>query len=284
MLIYQARVNNPVSAARPSPTRRRRRQRPSRSSSNERTVGTGYTSTDAVTLEAPAITTTKSVTPTSATIGETAQYTVTATIPAGVVAYDVTLVDTLPTNAKFVTLDSFACVQGGSPCLPAVSSELLDPTVTAPQVGLFLGDLGTAAAAAGVTFTYTVVVLPGAQSGNTLTNSVRPNFNATDTVTGTPTSIPSTFDRTGPPSTADVTVVEPRITIDKDVSDQAGDSDARRAKPGTPLTYTLVVTNTGTSPAWDVDVTDTPDAASRLHLHSACGRHRDRHQPRWRSA
>lgn len=262
VLTYQARVNNPVvgSSTLTNTAEATATSLPG-SSSNERTVGTGYTSTDAVTLEAPAITTTKSVTPTSATIGETAQYTVTATIPAGVVAYDVTLVDTLPTNAKFVTLDSFACVQGGSPCLPAVSSELLDPTVTAPQVGLFLGDLGTAAAAARVvTFTYTVVVLPGAQSGNTLTNSVRPNFNATDTVTGTPTSIPSTFDRTGPPSTADVTVVEPRITIDKDVSDQAGDSDARRAKPGTPLTYTLVVTNTGTSPAWDVDVTDTPDA------------------------
>ena len=238
-------------------------------SSDERTaispLGTeanGYQANDELTLRAPELGVSKSATPGTRTIGEVITYTVDVTIPKDVVAYDATIIDTMPSNVRFGQFLGSTCDNSGTPC--AVDATLIgSPSVTDRTVGYSLGDIDPAAAEARtVTITYTGIVTTAAASGNTLVNTVRPYWNNTDIISGTPATVPAPgdFDKVGTPSTANVSVVEPRLTIDKDVAGQVGDSDTRRAKPGEPLEYTIVVRNAGNSPAYDVDVTDTPDA------------------------
>ncbi|MGJ8722183.1 MAG: isopeptide-forming domain-containing fimbrial protein, partial [Salinibacterium amurskyense] len=237
--------------------------------SNERTavspLGTeanGYQANDDLTLRAPELGVSKSASPGTRTIGEVITYTVDVTIPKDVVAYDATIIDTMPANVRFGQFLDSTCDQNGSPCA-AEASLIGSPTATDRTIGYFIGDIDPAEAEVRtVTITYTGIVTTAAASGNTLVNTVRPYWNNTDTITGTPTTVPAPgdFDKVGTPSTANVSVIEPRLTIDKDVAGQVGDSDTRRAKPGEPLEYTIVVRNAGNAPAYDVEVTDTPDA------------------------
>uniref|UniRef100_UPI00286D1290 beta strand repeat-containing protein n=1 Tax=Salinibacterium sp. TaxID=1915057 RepID=UPI00286D1290 len=224
--------------------------------------GSGYQSTSNVTLRVPGIAVAKSVTPTPRTIGERATYTLTVTIPANTIAYDVTVLDTLPTGVKFSNPVSVGCVQGGSACSPNVTAVVVGNTETDSPIGFFLGDLGTAASGDRVvTITYDGIMTPAAIGTTSVVNTATPVYNRTDTISGTPGAVPaaSSFDTRGSSSSATIAIVEPLLTVDKLVGGQIGDSDARRAKPGETLTYTVAVTNSGTSPAWDVNVVDTPD-------------------------
>ncbi|MHC5797983.1 SdrD B-like domain-containing protein [Lacisediminihabitans sp. FW035] len=224
---------------------------------------TGYQATSSLTLTAPEIGVTKSATPGARTIGEVVTYTVDVTVPASVVAYDVTARDTLPANTRFGQLLTATCTQGAGSCVPDIVPTVIGtPTAADTVIGYFLGDLDSPAATARIVhLTYTGIVAPGAASGDSLVNSIAPFYNRTDKITGTPTTVPAgvTFDASATPATASVAVVEPRLTIDKDVVGQVADTDTRRAKPGQTLTYTVAVRNTGTSPAYAVKVTDTPD-------------------------
>lgn len=226
-------------------------------------TGSGYQATSSVTLAAPAISLTKTASPATRTIGDVVTYTVDVTIPASVVAYDTTVIDTLAAHTRFDQLLSATCLQGAGLCSPAITAGVIGtPTDTDSTIGFFLGDLNPASTGDRVVrLVYTGIVTPGAVSGDTLTNSAAPFYNRTDKITGTPTTVPGgvSFDSSGAAKTANVSVVEPLLTINKTVVGQIADSDTRRAKPGETLTYTVAVTNTGTSPAYAVKVTDNPD-------------------------
>ena len=79
---------------------------------------------------------------------------------------------------------------------------------------------------------------------------------------GTPSTIPpsASFDESTPLATALTTVTEPALSLDKSVTDDAGNDDIRPTQPGDSYTYTVSVTNNGSSPAYDVEVSDQPDA------------------------
>ncbi len=222
----------------------------------------GYQSTTSLSLSTPPLAVTKAASPTTRTIGEVITYTVGVTIPSAVVAYDATVIDTLPANVRFGEFLSSSCDQGGTPC--AVDAPLIGtPSTTDRTIGFFLGDLPTAESSSRlVTITYTGIVTTGAASGNTLQNTARPYWNRSDTISGTPSSVPAaaSYTNLGSPANASVAVVEPRLTVDKNVVGQVGDADWRRAKPGETLTYTVSIHNAGNSPAWDVTVTDVPDS------------------------
>ncbi|MBH0082191.1 SdrD B-like domain-containing protein [Salinibacterium sp. SWN167] len=221
----------------------------------------GYQDSSIVTLQTPGVHVSKTATPATLTIGEVVTYTVEVTVPASVVADDTTIIDTMPANVRFGAFVDSACDQDGTPC--AATTEVIgSPSSTDRTIGFFIGDFDPAAAEDRViTFRYTGIVTTAATDGSTLVNTARPYWNDTNVITGTPTTVPdpADFDAVGSPSTANTAVVEPTLTIDKAVAGQIDDSDARRAKPGDPLEYTIVVTNTGTSPAFDVTVTDAPD-------------------------
>lgn len=230
------------------------------SSPNGSTVGQGYIRSSSNTLQAPQLLIAKGASPATRTIGETVTYTLDVTVPANVILNDVTVIDTPPAGMTYIGTTSAACVQGGGACSPAISVANIGSNGT--RVGWYLGDVTTPAAADRVvTIFYTAYVASPLANGSVALNVAVVAGNTTNQIGPTPVSPPlaSSFGVQSSPATASVAVVEPHLTIDKDVVGQVADTDTRRAVPGQLLTYTVAVTNTGTSPAHDVIVTDTPD-------------------------
>ena len=229
--------------------------------------GSGYQATDSNTVIAPRSSITKSVDPTSATIGEPIRYTVDVTLPANVIQYDVTVIDQLPTGIQVLspgyTVSTSCQAAGGGACSPDVTG-ITELTPTGGDVGWFLGDLTTPSAddrVVTIVFDAYVDDAAPAVSGATLTNSVNVYGNQTDKL-GTITVVPDTpnYDVVGTPASAGEGIVEPHMTIAKRVLDGATPVVSRRALPGETLTYQVTLTNTGTSDAYDLTITDTPDA------------------------
>ena len=224
-------------------------------------LGDGYLAEASSTVTVPVLSLTKGAAPSTATVGEAVTYTIDMTIPGGVVAYDVTVLDDLPTGIVYESLTSIACDEGGGTCSPDLTTGDAAVVEGGGDVAFFFDDLTTAAAADRVvTITYVGVVddVGAADAGATLTNQARVVWNSSDTITATPGTPPSAgaFDGASPVDTASITTTEPQLTIDKDVVGQAGDADTRRAIPGDTLEYSITLTNIGTSPAYDVTVAD----------------------------
>ena len=219
--------------------------------------GSGYVVTASRTLNATTFTLGKSATPATRTAGEVVHYTLTLGVPAGVFGNDVTIIDTLPAGVRLLDDDLVVtCVQSGGACSPVIDAELIGaPTSADAVLGFFLGDFGAATAVRTVTIEFDGVVTTSAATG-TQTNSARVYSNDVDTL-GTPATVPAagSFTRPGPTATANTTVQRPQLTVDKKVNGV----DATRAKPGQVLHYSIAIRNTGTSPAYDITVTDTPD-------------------------
>jgi large repetitive protein len=229
------------------------------------TYHTGYEAHAQASVALGEATMTKTVLPTTATIGEQVTYTAEVTFPANVTYYDATMIDTLPDGLVYDGMVGVSCAP--SPCDPAVDELGSEPqTGGATEVAWFLGDLTSSAVDRTYTIAYRARVAKSydggaaVESGNTLVNAARTHYNGSDEL-GTPTEIPDpgTFSDHSNPVDADLGVVEPHVTIDKGVSGDANDDDVRDTQPGDDYTYSLVVHNDGDSPAYDVDVTDTPD-------------------------
>ena len=226
-------------------------------------IGSGYQASTSLDIKAPNMTLSKTATPSPRTIGQPISYTLTLGIPADTISYDATLIDSLPTGVRFDHLVSATCDMGGSACSPALTPTLIGtPTASDRTIGYFIGDMPVAASALRtITISYVGIVVSPAKTGDTETNSARIYLDKTDKITGTPASVPPAagFDVAGTTATAGVAIVEPKLVLDKDVSGQVADTDFRRAKPGDVLHYTVTLTNTGTSTAFDTIVNDTPD-------------------------
>ncbi len=239
-------------------------------SDGERMSGVGYSAstTDTVRLATAAIA--KAVSPTSATIGEPLSYTVRVTIPAGISLYDMTVVDVVPDSIDVDGYDSETC-ESGCPLVNPVNRYT--PVVAGTtKLAWDLGDIGAPLSTPQViALTYhghlrathriggAPVVAP-----QTPTNSATVSSNQTD-VNGAfdAASIPTTFTDSSQPATAPVTVVEPSLVIDKKVKVGTAGSfvdGPASARSDSALTYQIVVTNTGSAPAYDAVVTDLPDA------------------------
>ncbi len=223
--------------------------------------GSGYQATVDNILTAPALGIAKAAVPATATVGQVVEYTLDVTIPAGVIVYDVTVIDDLPAGVVYDSTTASSCDQGGGACSPLIS--VLPIGSDGDAVAWFLGDLGTPAVADRVvTIVYEAYLddVAAVADGATLTNTAVVVGYQTNQP-GVPASPPdpATYDVTSPDTSTDVDVVEPTLTINKNVAGQVGDSDNRRAVPGETLTYSVVIENTGSSAAWDIDVTDTPD-------------------------
>lgn len=210
---------------------------------------------------------TKSVTPTTATIGDTATYTVDVVFPSGIKFYDTTVIDTLPDGFAYGSTTSATCIDGCTGTVDASDLPSVNNAGGTTTLGWFVGDLDSQSTPRTFRFVYTARVkkqLNGSvnvKAGDTLTNKALAYYNGSNLITGTPGTIPNpgTFTDKTNEGNATVTVAEPKITLDKDVSDDADDDDRRPTQPGDDYTYSLKVKNTGTSPAYDVDVTDVLD-------------------------
>ncbi len=202
-----------------------------------------YTNSSSSSIRSNNGTLTKSVSPTSAAIGETTTWTVTAQIPANLEFWGAAVIDTLPTgvDSSSVSTTSVSCSQPLAPLTcagtltPAFGTDLAQ--VSGPtRIGWLLGDLSPSAQIRTVTIVYTAVVddVVGNIAGATITNTA--TFNSNPTGHGTPTDAGSAFEDTSDPATANVTVLEPSLSVLKAVS-------TGTPTPGSPFNYTITVTN-----------------------------------------
>ncbi|MEO8262055.1 MAG: SdrD B-like domain-containing protein [Pseudolysinimonas sp.] len=217
--------------------------------------GNGYIFTATRALNAPAITITSGASPGTRTAGQKVTYTLNVTIPAGTFAYDVLVRDTLAPGVRwFNDPVTVSCAPACSP--NATATVIGTPTATDTVIGFWLDDLTASTASRTVTIVYTGIVTTTAATGNQQ-NSARVYTHTTDVVVGTPATVPATTGyTTGNQATATIVVQRPVLAIVKKVNGL----DATRAKPGQVLHYTVAVTNSGTSPAYDLTITDTPDS------------------------
>ncbi len=226
----------------------------------ERTKGTGYQASAKDELHAgtdPRIA--KSVVPDAATIGQRVTYTLKVEVPARTRLFDAVALDTLPANLRFDRYVSAACTAG---CLTGdAQPDLLVPLANTPangktRIGWGLGDLDAATGDRAYELVYAAYLADTPnRSGITFENAAQLAWNLIDAGNPRPGQAPRTTQNTGV-TLAAVRVIEPHITIDKDVAAQRDDTDERDAEPGTRLTYTIRVTNDGTSAAYDIDVAD----------------------------
>jgi uncharacterized repeat protein (TIGR01451 family)/fimbrial isopeptide formation D2 family protein len=224
----------------------------------------GYYAKATDALPNPPISVTKSA-PAKATIGDEVPYSVTVTVPAFTVAYDSFAVDTLPADVEFDTTAGITvtCSEGGAPTCadPLPATLIAGATSSSTSFGVWFGDIASASQARVVTITYDGIVrLPGGTSyrGNTMTNAIRFYSNTTAQGQSSPGNYPSTAGMASSNrATAATTEVEPLLTISKAVTGtEPFTATPPRAKPGSTLTYTVTVANTGTSTAWDATVND----------------------------
>ncbi|HEX2071414.1 MAG TPA: isopeptide-forming domain-containing fimbrial protein [Thermoleophilaceae bacterium] len=231
------------------------------------TTNAGYLANAEATVSLGEATLTKGVNPTSATIGQQVTYTAEATFPANVNYFDATLIDTLPDGLVYDGVASIACVPG--PCAPPVATLTPEPQPDGTtDVAWYLGDLPSLGADRTYTITYRAHVAAeyadttSVVADDTLLNAARAFYNGSDEIDD-PTTIPDpvTFSDSSNPAAAELDVVEPAVTIDKNVSGDLDNDDVRDTQPGDDYTYSLVVRNDGTSDAYDIEVRDTPDVA-----------------------
>ncbi|MCU0314939.1 MAG: DUF11 domain-containing protein, partial [Solirubrobacteraceae bacterium] len=228
----------------------------------------GYRDDDDAIVRIEGITQIDKLTPRVRTVGEDTTYTVIVTIPGGVRFRDVHVRDVLPDGIRYDGFTSSSCAGCGG-AAPDVTATGLPPQ---PQpdgstvLGFWLGDLEPAPVGADRALTITYAAHVKAQfTGGTpivaddaLENTAQVRWNVTTDLPGTPDQTPPTADVLGDSASATVSVVEPRIEVDKDIAPDTEDLDARDAQPGETLTYTLRIRNTGTQTAYDVIVDDRP--------------------------
>ncbi|TDP90694.1 putative repeat protein (TIGR01451 family)/fimbrial isopeptide formation D2 family protein [Leucobacter luti] len=195
----------------------------------------------------------KSVTPTSAPVGASVEYTLKTTLPARANFYDATLTDTLPAGVEYVAGSARVTLDwAGAASPPAIADEpsrsgstlnwAIDPadirdhdkvrTITVT----FSGKITTAAAA------------PVRNTGTFTWNTVNDDAATKQTKQ----------DR------ADVTLLDPVLAISKKVDGQ----DTITRNPDASFEYTLNVTNTGRTPAHHIAVTDRVPAGVKVDADS----------------
>lgn len=233
------------------------------------TTRTGYEASarDTIRIAGPRVT--KTVTPADATIGNTVTYTVTTTIPSDLRLFDVTTIDTLPAELAFGAYGTAAtCVSG---CAAYTEPSTYNPVVNAngtTTLGWSFGDVPTPLTEPLVIrTTYTAVVRDqrpaGADvvRGDTAVNTATVYSNRADRDTFDPARVPTAFDDRSPETRATVRVVEPKLSIDKQVKVSSGSfvDGPATARSNDALTYQLTIRNSGDASAYDVVVRDTPD-------------------------
>ncbi|HCK78885.1 MAG TPA: hypothetical protein DHW34_02590, partial [Actinobacteria bacterium] len=200
----------------------------------------------------------KTVAPAARTIGQTATFTATVTIPAKVTFYNLAVIDRLPAGFDRTTLttDTVECVNADASTCDLNAEELVPEAQLdgSTLLGWNLGNATAATQARTVRITYSVAVkdLAGVTRGNALSNAAYAKW---DSVAGpAPTSPSYSFTQGTPqPAVATVIVEEPLLAVDKTVSDTT-------PEPGQQFTYTIKVTNSNAanvSTAYNTLVTDT---------------------------
>lgn len=224
-------------------------------------AGRQYSAGATSTVTVAGATALKSVLPTSATVGDTVNYSTSAVLPAGVNFYNLSLIDQLPAglDPNSVVPGAVSCAYAdSSPCTPDTAVRLTSAAGagSATLIGWLLGDVPYTSQSRTVTVHYSARIadIAGVSAGTVLTNSVHVGWdNAARTP---PTGAGAAYDRLSPNASAALTVLEPGLSVAKAVS-------RLHPEPGQSFSYTVTVSNrntAATSAAHNITVTDTVPA------------------------
>lgn len=229
-----------------------------RTSPTDQPAGRAFTVSNNSTVTVRGATALKSVSPSSATVGQTVTYTTSAVLPSGVNFYNLSLIDTLPAgiDPASVTATGTTCINADSTACSLTSASPLSSTPAsggATTIGWFLGDAASGGQVRTVTVRYTAKVADTAAAvrGAGLVNRMHVSWDSTSRTA--PSSAGASFNQSSTDATATVTVLEPSLSIAKSAA-------TTRPEPGERIDYTVKVTNanTGTtSAASNVTISDT---------------------------
>ncbi len=236
-------------------------------------IGKRYESSTETKLEVQGSTLTKASDSPQATIGHKITYTLTVTLPAHVVAYNETVIDTLPDSLDFDEyVASESKCEGG--CPPEIEIHTYKPEITAgsTRVAWYLGKLDNSTEARTVKLVYRASARSTHRNGsakievpNTIKNSAVLYYNQSEKGSFNDEVIPAggSFDKYTATQSAETTLVEPNLELTKEASVNGGSygKGPLTLTDGDTLAYKLSVKNTGTSPAYDVSVSDKPSHA-----------------------
>lgn len=242
------------------------------SSPIRRTTGTGYKAEAEDTVRLVGASIEKSSTPAKGTPGDPLTYHLKVTIPASVNLFDTTVRDVLPAGVEFDGYGTEECLSG-CPLVNPIQhyKAAVNGSNGKETIAWDLGDIPALSQPQVLEFTYKAhiratnrVVGGNVVNGNTEVNAATVSSDLTNK--GGPfneNEIPTSFDETSPEAKTTTTVVEPTLTLDKQIkvgSGSFGDGPTT-AHSNDPLAYRLIVKNTGTSPAYNAEITDALDPA-----------------------
>ena len=257
---------------------------------NERTT---YADSDDNTIELPLAQLAKDVSPfdgdpfdgsdsdvTEYAVGEPVDFEITVAIPVNNRLYDSAVFDSLPSTLEFEAYGT-AVISGvecqridndGFTLTNLTPADVVGLTPDGETLGWWLGDIQAAGANCWITLAYTVHVDSSAVAADTPTNTadvVWHNENDItidpDEVTDIPGAVDVSWDESKGPESEVLDVIEPALTIDKDVEllpgpvscEPAPDADVCNTVAGASHRFTVTVINTGDGPAHDVVIVDT---------------------------
>jgi Domain of unknown function DUF11. len=203
--------------------------------------------TNTVRLVSPRLTITKNASPTIGKIGDDITYTLTVVVPAGTIAYKVTVDDTLPIGQTYIG--------------PATRQVLPNPPVVIPtsvigqSVSFLDGNPDIDASAGPVTVIYTFIARITSATHN-------PPFNENQTDSGRvrwATVSGGSLSQTAT-ATAVINARTPNITILKEqrnvITGGSFTTVPISGLPGDTIYYRFTITSNGASPAYNINLTD----------------------------
>ncbi len=227
----------------------------------------GYEAKAESSLEVAGATIEKKSDSAKATIGHRITYTLTVTLPADVVAFNETVIDTLPSSLDFDEYISAECTSG---CPPAVTVQTYKPKVNASNttsVAWYLGNIESASAPRTITIVYRADVRStyrggavAVKAGAEISNSADVYYDKTDKHSFEEGNIPAPaeFDAKNGPASTTSAVVEPVVTLTKEASVDGGAFSAGpiAVTDGDSVRYRLKLSNTGGVAAYGVEAKD----------------------------
>ncbi|MBK8294230.1 MAG: DUF11 domain-containing protein [Solirubrobacterales bacterium] len=274
---YKGKVDSPaVGASQKTNTAVAKTTSISGNNPDERTsaspTNAGYIANSTSTVKLTGSSITKSVTPAWATIGTPVNYTAKLTIPKNLEFFNLTAADLLPDSLDFDGYVGSSCFSGCSGTSPAPTVQTYNAIVSGglTSIGWDLGHVIAGDTDRVIEFTYKVHVRDthrngGAPvvNGQTVVNTINSESNLTNKYTFDPavSARTRTYDDVSPNAQTTTPIREPNVNIDKKVKIAGGSfvDGPAEAQASDNLTYSIAVKNNGTSPAYDVVVTDKPD-------------------------
>ncbi|MCW2980935.1 MAG: conserved repeat domain protein, partial [Solirubrobacterales bacterium] len=227
----------------------------------------GYESKTNTSVRLVGATVSKEVAPGEGTIGTNLTYKLHMNLPPQINFFNTTVVDTLPNGIGYdAPAISAKCVKG---CEDPVEGAELAPREGpggTTLLGWYFGkELAAAPAERELLIEFKAHIEDKkngggeVEAGETLINHVVGLYNEAEGAAPTkvPTPGASGFSEETPEATAPTEVLEPEITLTKTAT-AAPELGPGLIEPASKITYTLTVTNEGTSPAFETEVTDSP--------------------------